>query len=121
MSVVHVTAVRNTVSDAVTTLLNGGTLEILAGATVLASLALSATAAASASGGVATFNTITSATASNTGTADGFKLKNSSGTEQLSGSVTTTGGGGDIELDTTAVTGGSDTVAISSLTYTAPA
>ena len=73
-------AAATAAANAVTALVNGGTLRIyagtkpsgpdtaLSGATLLASLSFSATAFGSASNGVATANSITAATASNGGT-----------------------------------------------------
>ena len=96
--------------------------------TLLATLTLSATAFGAASGGVSTANSITSDTnAAATGTAGWFRvqLTGDAGTtnntdKRLDGTVTTTGGGGDMQLNNTSiVTGG--TVAITAFTYTHPA
>ena len=48
-----------------------------------------------------------------------FDMNDSNDTTVLSGTVTATGGGGDIELSSLAV-GAGDTVSISSLTVTVP-
>lgn len=93
-----------------------------AGLTLLATLACSATpfpAATQNSGtnAVATFNTITSATAVATGTATTFRLTTSGGTVVGQGSVGA--GSGDLSLNTTSITSGS-TVAITAATLTQP-
>lgn len=87
----------------------------LSGNTLLASLALSATFAPSASGGVLTANAITSATASATATATWATLTTSGGTRIVDMSVGTSGA--DLNLSTTSIVSGA-TVAVSSLTIT---
>ena len=71
------------------------------------------------SAGVLTFNTVTSDTsADNSGTAGWFRLMKADGTTGvLDGSITPTGGGGDMTLNTTSVTAGG-TIAITSGTIT---
>ena len=71
------------------------------------------------SGGVLTFNTVTSDTsADNTGTAGWFRVMKSDGTTGvLDGAITATGGGGDMTLNTVSVTAGG-TIAITSGTIT---
>lgn len=93
-----------------------------AGLTLLATLTCSATpfpAATQNSGtsAVATFNSITSATAVATGTATTFRITTSGGTVLGQGSVGTSGA--DLNLNTTSITSGS-TVAITSATLTLP-
>lgn len=120
----------NAAANAVCTLANGGTLKIYNGSqpasadtavssqTMLASLALSATAFGNAAAGVATANAITSATAAASGTASWFRVFKSDGTTAVfDGSVDTTGA--DLNLNATAIASGA-TVAVSSLTYTEP-
>lgn len=72
-----------------------------------------------ASAGVLTFNTVTSDTSADaSGTAGWFRVMKSDGTTGvLDGSITATGGGGDMTLNTTTVTAGG-TLAISSGTIT---
>lgn len=60
----------------------------------------------SASAGVITINTGSPVTTANDGTADGFSILTSGGTPKIKGSVTTTGGGGDLEMDNTSVLAG---------------
>jgi hypothetical protein len=55
-----------------------------------------------------------------TGSLDNFQLLDSSGTLLLSGTVTATGGGGDITVNNISVNSGQE-VAITSLTYSASA
>lgn len=80
------TSVRNAALDAITALLNGGTLRIgtTGMAATLATLNLSATAFQSASDGAATANEITSTTISQSGTVGAAGLYDSSGTAIIS-------------------------------------
>jgi hypothetical protein len=110
-----------------------GTIEILTGppeataetadsGTVLATLTLSTTAFPSAvdngaGGATATANSISSATAGNTGTAGHFRAKSSAGTVILQGTVGTSSA--DMILSTTSITSG-NTVSITSWTVTLP-
>jgi len=82
-------------------------------------------AAGSAGGnadGVATANTITddSSATGNASAVDGFIIKNGATTEVVRGTVSDTGGAGDIKLSSTTIAA-LDTVSISLLTYTASA
>ena len=71
-----------------------------------------------ASGGTKTLLGTWSGTASGTGTAGHFRIKDSGGTVcHLQGSVTVTSGGGDIELDNTSINSG-QTVSITTFTLT---
>lgn len=85
--------------------------------TLLAELALSATAAPAASGGVLTFSTISDDTSANaTGTATWFRLATSAGVAVVDGDVGTSGS--DLNFDSVSfVTGG--TVAVTSFVITA--
>lgn len=119
----------NASADAVCALCNGGHLKILdgtqavsadtaiSGQNVLANLTLNATAAAAASGGVATFNAITpDSDADATGTASWFRVYKSDGTTAVfDGSVGTSLA--DLNLSTTAIVIHA-TVTVTSLTYT---
>ena len=106
--------VRNARLDAVeTTVGTSPTLEIRTGAqpancaaadsgTKLADIALpSDWMAAAASGSKAKSGTWQDASADATGTAAHFRLKSSGGTCHMQGSVTATGGGGDLTVDNT--------------------
>lgn len=87
--------------------------------TVLAQLTCNATFAPGASGGVLTLNAISSDTSANaTGAASWFRIYASDATTHvLDGSVTATGGGGDMQLDDINIVLGG-TVAISSGVFT---
>lgn len=87
--------------------------------TVLVTMTLpSDWAAAASSGSKAKSGTWQDASADDTGTAGHFRLYDSAGTTcHLQGTVTGTGGGGDIELDNTSIASG-QSVTISSFTLT---
>jgi hypothetical protein len=87
--------------------------------TLLAECPLSATAAAAASGGVLTFNAITSeASAPATGTATWFRVVTSAGAAVFDGDVSTVAAGtGDLQLDSTSITA-TQVVNVDSLTVT---
>jgi hypothetical protein len=89
--------------------------------TVLASLTLPADwMAAAASGSKAKSGTWSDASADNTGTAAHFRLYASDGTTcHMQGTVTATGGGGDLTLDSTSITA-TQAVTITGFTWTAP-
>ena len=112
MALAYSTAVRNAMLDAITSAIgsNGllrvydGTRPASGGAatTKLAELALSVTAAAGASGGVLTFNSITQdSSADATGTATWFRVVTSGGTFVIDGDVGTSGS--DLNLTTTSI------------------
>lgn len=86
--------------------------------TLLAEFAL-ASDWATQTGGVLTFSSVPiGATASATGTAAHYRIKDSAGTTcHMQGSVTATGGGGDITIDSTGITSG-QTVQITGWTIT---
>lgn len=112
MALAYSTAVRNAMLDAITTAIGAsGLLRIYDGTrpasggtatTLLAQLALSATAAPAASGGVLTLSTITQdSSADATGTATWFRVTTSGGTFVIDGSVGTSGS--DLNLTTTSI------------------
>jgi len=87
--------------------------------TVLATLALPSPWLASASSGSASMTgTWEDTSADATGTAGHFRIYDSGGTCHLQGTVTATGGGGDLTLNVTSVTAG-DYVIITAFTLTA--
>ena len=112
-------AMAKAMLDAGLDLLDGGTIDIRTGAaptnvedaatgTLLGTCTFNATAfPASADGtdkATATANAITDdAAADATGTAGYFRAKSSGATAHMQGSITATGGGGDLELATTSV------------------
>lgn len=125
-------AVRNAMLDEITAAIGAsGLLRIYDGAqpadadtaigaqTLLAELPLSATAAPAASGGVLTFNAITSDSSANaSGTATWFRMVTSGGAAVYDGDVSTVAAGtGDLQLDSTAITAG-QTVNVNSLSIT---
>ena len=130
------TAARNAAADGVVDLLDAGAgagyIEIRTGAqpaavgdaatgTLLATLPLSDPAFGAAANGTATAGAITSdANADNSGNAGWFRAYDSEGTAVIDGSVTATGGGGDMQLTSVAITAG-ETVQVTSWTVTMPA
>jgi hypothetical protein len=124
-------AVRNARLDAIETQIGASAiLEIRSGTvpancaaadtgTLLASMALpSDWMAAAASGAKALAGTWSDPSANNPGTAAHFRIKDSGGTVcGLQGTVTATGGGGDLTLDNTSITAG-QLVSITGFTLT---
>ncbi len=124
-------AVRNARLDAIETVIGtDAILKIYTGAqpascaepasgTVLATMTLPSDWLANASSGSkALAGTWSDTSADNTGTAAHFRIYDSTGTAcGLQGSITATGGGGDMTLDSVAITSGQE-VAISSFTLT---
>ena len=126
MALTHSTAMRNVLADAVDTAINTGsgtaTLVIKDSSTVLATINLQNPAFGASSSGTITLAGVPleDASADGTGTADSFDIEDRDGTVVVSGTVTATSGGGDIELDNTSINA-TQSVAITSLTYSAPA
>lgn len=88
--------------------------------TVLAELVFSNPAFGAASNGVATASAITQDSSANaTGTAACFRVYDGSNVVVFQGSVTATGGGGDMELVTTSIVA-TQPVQITSMTFTMP-
>lgn len=124
-------AAASAAADAVTALVNGGTLRIysgtkpagpdsaLSGNTVLAELTFGNPAFGSATNGVATANSITADSSANaTGTASFFRAFASNGTTAVfDGEVGTSGS--DLNLNSTSIQSGAE-VSITSFTYTQP-
>ena len=124
MSVTHPAAVRTIIADAVVDSIDVGGAGTLifntSGDVEVVTLAFGATAFGAASGPTATANAITEDSNATGGTVAKFAMANGSAAAAgFAGSVTATGGGGDITL-TSLTIGASDTVQVSSLTYTAP-
>jgi hypothetical protein len=128
MAITHSTAIRNALADLVVDAVDVGSADATgdlqiatssAFTTILATLLFSAPAFGGAVAGVATAAAVTADTnAANNGTAANFRIRDRDNTEVLRGTVTATGGGGDIQLSSTSITAG-DTVSLTSLTYTA--
>jgi hypothetical protein len=90
-----------------------------AATTLLAELTLSDPAAPAAAAGVLTLSAITQDSSANaTGTATWFRIVDSDANAVFDGSVTATGGGGDLQLVTTSITA-TQPVQVSSFTITA--
>lgn len=105
----------------------GSMLEIRSGAragaenaatgTLLASITLPATPWAAASGGSKAKSGVwQDASADAAGTAAHYRLKNATDTRRIEGTVTATGGGGDLTLDNTVLAAGQQ-VTINTFTY----
>ncbi len=128
MTIAHLTAVRNVLADAVDNYINttgGGTakLRIRDGSTTIVDFDLANPAFGAAASGVITVSGSLpiAAVAVASGEVDGFQLLARDGTSVVvSGTVTATGGGGDIEVTNINVASGQD-CELDSLTYTAPA
>ena len=86
--------------------------------TILATIALPATPFTNGTGAVTLSGTWSETSADGTGTAGHYRMTNGSDIEE--GTVTATGGGGDLTLDNTSITTG-QTVTITSWTRTMPA
>lgn len=128
------TTARNACCNGVVDLLDiggGGLLRIYTGSppanpqtaasgTLLATLPLANPAAGNASSGSAAFNAITDdSSADASGTAGWFRLEDASGTGIIDGTITVTGGGGDITFNTVSFVAGG-TVSMTSLSVTMP-
>lgn len=125
MAITHVTAVRNSLADEITTAVDAGAgagelVLMTSGDTEVATLTMSDPSFGAASGGTITANAISSDTNATGGTIALFKIQDSDANEIIRGTVTATGDGGDIELSSLSITAG-DTVEISSFDYTASA
>ena len=125
MAVTHPTDVRNDIADLVVDKIDAGgagTIQFQDGSqsdSDIATLTFSATAFGGAANGIATAAAITDDTDCNAGTVSKFTVFSGAGDSCFTGSVTATGGGGDIILSSTSI-GQGDTISISSLTYEAP-
>jgi len=132
MAVQWSTAVRNALLDAIeTTIGTAAKLQIRTGAapvncaasdtgTLLVEFSLASDWADAASGGSKALAAVTTTAAVAGGTAAHYRFKDSGGTTcHGQGTVTATGGGGDLTLDNTSIASGQD-VAITGWTLTAP-
>lgn len=126
MALTHTTATRNamvnTVVDRIdlgTTDANGDLVYWTSGDAEVCVAAFANPAFGDGSGGVGTANAIGDATSAGGGTIAKCMVRDRDNTEHLRGSVTATGGGGDIEI-TSVVIAATEVVRTTSLTYTAP-
>ncbi len=122
-AVTHPSTVRNTLADTVVDLLDAGAgagfLEFqTSGDVEVATLTFSDPAFGNASGGTATANSITDDSSATGGTTDRFDAEDSDNTDVFYGSVAVSAA--DINLSSVVI-GASDTVSVTSLTYSAPA
>ena len=125
MAITHATGVRNTLADLIDTLVNTGAgtavLKLRDATTDIVSFNLAATAFGAASGGTITLaSTPIAGTAGASGDVDGFQVLDKDGNLVFSGTVTATGGGGDIEITNISVANGQG-CSLTSFTYSAPA
>lgn len=121
------TAARNAMADALVDQIDAGAgaglWEIWTAAfgTLLGTLTFTDPAFGDAASGTATAaNIADDASADSDGTANRLRITTSLPATVYEGTVTATGGGGDLELSTVSITSG-DTLSISSATVTAPA
>ncbi len=124
-------AVRNAMLDAIETAIGASAkLQYRTGAppvdcaasatgTLLAEFTLAADWAAVASGGVKSFNPVTTVVAVASGTVGHFRLLSSGGTCHYQGTVTATGGGGDLTVTNPSIASGQE-VSVTAWTITAP-
>lgn len=133
MSLQFSTTVRNAMLDSIETAIGvSAVLKLRTGAqpgacsgadsgTVLISYTLASDWAANASAGAKAFNnTPITGSATGTGTAGHFRLyESTAATCHLQGTITATGGGGDMTIDNTSVASG-QTVNVTGFTLTAP-
>jgi len=125
MAVTHPTDVRNDIANLVVDKIDvsgPGSIVFQDGSvndSAVATLTFSATAFGAATGGIATAAAIKGDSDCNAGTVSKFTVFDGAGDSCFNGTVTATGGGGDIVLSSTAI-GKGDTITISSLTYEAP-
>lgn len=95
---------------------SGGVEDSLGAATLLAELTCGTPFASGAVSGALILSAITQDSSANaTGTASFFRLATSAGSAVIQGTVTATGGGGDLTLNTTSISSGS-AVSITSFT-----
>ncbi len=127
MALTHVTAIRNTLADAVVDAIDVGAtdaqgdLEIMTSGDVEVSTHTCTNPAfGAAAAGTATASAIADDTTAAGGTAALFKFQDRNNAEVFRGTVTATSGGGDIELDNVTV-GVGVTVSITSFTYSSSA
>jgi hypothetical protein len=125
MAVTHPAAIRTALADYVVDQLDlntppGKLIMQTAGSTTVATLTFANPAFGAAAAGTATANAIVADTNAVGGTIGKAELRQGAGTPIVLCSVTTTGGGGDIQLNSVVISAGQQ-VSLTSLTYSAPA
>lgn len=125
MSLTHATALRSTLADAVDAAINTGSgaakLRLRDGATTIVDFELQNPAFGNAAAGVITLEGVPiAAEAGAAGELDNFQILDRDGGVVLSGSVSGSGMGGDIEVSNINVADEQE-CSLDSLTYTAPA
>jgi hypothetical protein len=129
MALTHTTAIRNSLADLVVDAIDVGTTDAsgdlivqTAADATLCTINLNAPPAfGAAASGTATANGLPKeGTATGAGTAAKFRVRNRDNTEIFQGTVTATGGGGDMELSSTTIAI-NDVIRINTFTYTASA
>lgn len=125
MAVTHPTAIRDGISNYVVDQLDlssppGKLVLQTSGGVTVATLTFSNPAFGNSSAGVATASAISADTNAIGGTIAKAELRQGGATPIILCSVTATGGGGDIQLNSVIVSAGQQ-VSITALTYTAPA
>lgn len=121
MAITLQTNARNAAASAVGTLLNGGTIVFqTAASATAATVTFNATAFGAPATGTITANAITADTNVVGGTITKFEARNSSAAVVFTGTVTATGGGGDITLSSVTLAAG-EKLEVTSFTYTQPA
>jgi hypothetical protein len=128
MALSHSTAARNAMADAVVDLVDGGAtdaqgdLVLFEDTTEIVRINLQDPAFGAASSGVASMQGLplsNTASASTTGTGvNGFEVQDKDNALVFDGTVTSTGGGGDLEIDNQSVNSG-QTVEVDQFDYTA--
>lgn len=109
MTLTYSTAMRNRQANSFGTGIDSGASDGVikiydSGDVLLVTLTFSSTSFHNAAGGVATANTITSGTAVAGGTASYFLFEDSDGVYSEQGSITVTGGDGDMKLESLTIT-----------------
>lgn len=128
MALTHTTTIRNGLADYTVDAIDAGTTDATgdvivqtSGDTILCTINLANAAFGAASSGTATAAGLPKeGTAGASGTAAKFRVRNRDNTEIFQGTVTVTGGGGDMELSSTSIST-NDVIRINTFTYTASA
>lgn len=131
MALTHTTTIRNGLCDYTVDAIDVGTTDATGDVIVqtaadvtLCTIALAnaafGAAGASVAGQAAAAGLPKEGTAGATGTAAKFRVRNRDNTEIFQGTVTVTGGGGDMELSSTSIST-NDVIRINTFTYTASA